>query len=111
MKLYIDTSSNQKTIVALNGRKLERSSRIWHSQVVLPLIDKLLRSTGKKLSDIKEIKVNTGPGSFTGLRVGVGIANALGWSLKVPVNGKKVSPKRILEPVYEARMSSASTPS
>ncbi len=39
---------------------------------------------------LKEIRVNTGPGSFTGLRVGASIANALGFLLKISVNSKKI---------------------
>lgn len=99
MKLYIDTSSNQKTIVKLDAKTLEIDSREWHSQVVLPMVKKLLGR--RPLSTITEIEVNTGPGSFTGLRVGVSIANALGFALKIPVNGKKVSDLDIVEPQYE----------
>lgn len=40
-----------------------------------------------KLSDITEIQVKTGPGSFTGLRVGVSVAKTLGKLLHIPVNG------------------------
>ena len=101
MKLYIDTSSNQRTVVRLGEKELVQDSSVWHSQVVLPMIQKLLRATRHKLSAITEIEVNPGPGSFTGLRVGVAIANALGYALKIPVNGKKVSDLDIVEPQYE----------
>ena len=40
--------------------------------------------------DLDGIEVETGPGSFTGLRVGVSVANALGFELDIPVNGKKL---------------------
>lgn len=88
MKLYIDTSSNQKTIVQLDGKKLEKDSSVWHSQVVLPMIKKLVGKDG--LKKIKEIEVNTGPGSFTGLRVGVAIAQALSYALRIPVNNPEI---------------------
>ncbi|MCL4390481.1 MAG: tRNA (adenosine(37)-N6)-threonylcarbamoyltransferase complex dimerization subunit type 1 TsaB [Patescibacteria group bacterium] len=87
MKLYIDTSSNQRTVVRLGERELVQSSRAWHSQVVLPMIKKLLTANSCQLKAIDEIEVNPGPGSFTGLRVGAAIAGALGYALKVPVNG------------------------
>jgi tRNA threonylcarbamoyladenosine biosynthesis protein TsaB len=48
-----------------------------------------LRKNNFEVKDIKEIEVNTGPGSFTGLRVGISVANTLGFVLKIPVNGKK----------------------
>lgn len=101
MKLFIDTSSNQKTIVKLDDQILERSSEVLHSQVVLPMIEELLKANSCQLKAITEIEVNIGPGSFTGLRVGVSIANALGFALKIPVNGKKVWELDIVEPVYE----------
>lgn len=60
------------------------------SQVLLPLIEKLLKSQKLEYKDLKGIEVETGPGSFTGIRVGVSVANALGYSLGIPVNGKKM---------------------
>ncbi len=100
MKLYIDTSSNQKTIVRLGNKELVQDSSVWHSQVVLPMVVRMLQRQGLTLSDVTEIEVVTGPGSYTGLRVGVAIANALGYALKIPVNGKKVERLEIVEPVY-----------
>lgn len=101
MKLYIDTSSNEQTIVKLDDLQLVRSSEVLHSQVVLPMVEELLAQKGKTLQDLTEIEVMIGPGSFTGLRVGVSIANALGYALKVPVNGQKVWELAIVEPKYE----------
>lgn len=100
MKLYIDTSSNKQTVVRLDQEELVRDSTVWHSQVVLPMVEELLAKKGQKMADITEIEVNVGPGSFTGLRVGVSIANTLGFVLKIPVNGKKVWEMEIVEPVY-----------
>lgn len=68
---------------------IDTSSRDTKAQNTLPLIKKLLKEGGYKLQDVKEIKVNTGPGSFVGLRVGVTIANTLAFLLNIPVNGKK----------------------
>ena len=55
----------------------------------------------RKIKDISEIEVNTGPGSFTGLRVGVSIANALGWALGIPVNGKDLKKGEVVDIKYE----------
>jgi tRNA threonylcarbamoyladenosine biosynthesis protein TsaB len=50
-------------------------------------IDKLLRSQRKELKNVRAVVVFMGPGSFTGLRIGISVANALADSLAVPVVG------------------------
>lgn len=99
MKLYIDTSDNTKTIVKLDDDRLEKPSGPDKSQQVLNLINQILKKNKKTLKDLTKIEVETGPGSFTGLRVGLAVANTLGWALKIPVNGKKVG--ELVEPKYE----------
>lgn len=91
MKLYIDTSKRDEVKVAIefNNKLYKKTVKNIQSQNVLQLIDKLLKEKKFKLKDVKEIEVKTEPGSFTGLRVGVSVANALGFALKIPVNGKK----------------------
>ncbi len=79
MKLYIDTSSNQQTIVQLGDKKLVRDSSVWKSQAVLPMLKELLGE--RDIKEITEIKINPGPGSYTGLKVGAAIANALSFAL------------------------------
>jgi len=91
MKLYIDTSDRSKIIIGIDNKRFETISKDGSSQKILPFIDEVLRKNAKTVKDITEIKVNVGPGSFTGLRVGVAVANTLGWTLKVPVNGKDIS--------------------
>ncbi len=102
--LSIDTSSNKKIVVGLtiNGKKdlIKQEMDKQKAQVVLPMVDALLRKHKLKLADIDEIHAETGPGSFTGLRVGVAVANALGFALKIPVNGQKVWKEAIITPIY-----------
>ena len=90
--LYIDTSEKDTAKVAIEtgGKRFEKlsESRRLKSQMVLPLIEILLEEHKLKLSDITEITVSTGPGSFTGLRVGATVGNALGYLLGIPVNGE-----------------------
>lgn len=50
-------------------------------------IDELLKRQGKGLKDVEGIVCYSGPGSFTGLRIGLSVANALAYSLKVPIVG------------------------
>lgn len=89
MKLKINTKDSKEVTVCLEGDCL-RTKNEFGSQVLLPLIVKLLKDNNKSLSDLDEIMVDKGPGSFTGLRVGVSVANALGFALNIPVNGKKL---------------------
>ena len=98
--LFIDTSSNKEiTIgVTINGKedKITRVLISHRDQVVLPMILEVLDKHKLVLKDISEIMVATGPGSFTGLRVGVAVANALSYSLQIPVNGSMTP----VEPTY-----------
>jgi tRNA threonylcarbamoyladenosine biosynthesis protein TsaB len=93
MKLFIDTSAinTAKVAVEIDGKRFEKisESKVMKSQMVLPIIEEILAEHKEKLTDITAITVATGPGSFTGLRVGATVANALGYLLHVPVNGKK----------------------
>lgn len=97
--LFIDATSNKEVRVGLriNGKNhvIRRKLDFQRAQVVLPLIDEILREKNIKLKDLNSIEVNTGAGSFTGIRVGLSVANALGLSLGIPVlpagrHGKKV---------------------
>ena len=94
MVLHIDTKDQKVITVSLkkNGKVVKSLSEEneYGSQVLLPLIIKLLQAAGCKLQDLEGIEVEKGPGSFTGLRVGVSVANALGFALGIPVNGKKI---------------------
>lgn len=60
------------------------------SQVLLPMIEKMLEKNKLEFKDLTAVEVETGPGSYTGLKVGVSVANALGYSLNIPVNGKEI---------------------
>lgn len=90
MKLFIDTSDRNKIIVGIDEKRFETEAKEGSSQKLLPFIDKVLKKKGKTIQDVTKIEVNTGPGSFTGLRVGVSVANTLGWVLRIPVNGKNI---------------------
>lgn len=97
MKLEIDTSNSERIIVVFDEIRIETDSRIGKSQQLLEIISQEMEKRGKALQDITEIEVNLGPGSFTGLRIGVSVANALGWALGIPVNGRR----QLVEPSYE----------
>lgn len=93
MTLYINTKDAKLIKVALKkGDKmvsfLEEENQ-YGSQILLPLISKILKAHDLEYKDLEGVDVETGPGSFTGLRVGVAVANALGFALEIPVDGKE----------------------
>ncbi|MDO8504036.1 MAG: hypothetical protein Q7S60_05135 [bacterium] len=100
MTLYIDASNSEKIKVGVDEDILVEDAREEKSQRLLGMIQSTLREKKISLNDITKIEVHLGPGSFTGLRVGVVIANALGWLLGVSVNGKDINKDGSLEPVY-----------
>lgn len=100
MKLHIDTSSAEKITLKLNDEVFVTEARQDKSQRLLPFIEECLATKGNTLRDLKEIDVFTGPGSFTGLRVGVAVAQSLGWSLGIPVNGNQMQAQKFIEIKY-----------
>lgn len=103
MKLSIDTTDMKKTQIRLleDGNVLAdlEKTNTFGSQVTLPMIEEALKKANRGLKDLTEIEVNEGPGSYTGTRVGISIANALAYSLMIPVNGK-MTPQYQAEPKY-----------
>lgn len=65
--------------------KLENISRQNHSILVMPMIDNILKDNNINTSDLNEIIVVNGPGSFTGVRIGVTIAKTLAYTLNIPI--------------------------
>lgn len=97
MKLFIDSSNNLKTVIKLDDDEFIKTYQSPREQDVLGAIMGVLEDKDKTVGDIKAIEVVVGPGSFTGLRVGVSIANALGYALGVSVNGGKLGETVIAE--------------
>ena len=58
-----------------------------HSQVLLPLVESLFLETGWAKSSLDKVAVGTGPGSFTGLRVGIALAQGIAQGLQIDVVG------------------------
>ncbi|MBE6152139.1 MAG: tRNA (adenosine(37)-N6)-threonylcarbamoyltransferase complex dimerization subunit type 1 TsaB [Firmicutes bacterium] len=89
ISLVIDTCTNNVVIGLLNGldvidQKIEFNDKNISTNFV-PLIDELLKKNNTKITDIKKIFVAIGPGSFTGIRVGVTFAKVMAWSLNIEV--------------------------
>lgn len=89
MILAIDTSAGQCAVALLGARthtRVERMSR-GHAEALFPMIDAVLAEAKVGYRDVSRIGVCTGPGSFTGLRVGIAAARGLALSLGIPAVG------------------------
>ena len=89
--LGIDTSTAAGGVALLAGDqvlgRLDDSHALLPSRRLLPLILELLERCQLHLQDLTGIAVAAGPGSFTGLRIGLATANGLGFALACPVLG------------------------
>lgn len=73
-------SENSK-LIGVRETELEKS----HASQLTVLIEGLLRSSAIEISDLKAVAVSKGPGSYTGLRIGVSVAKGLCYGLNIPL--------------------------
>ena len=89
--LALDTSAKTATAAVVEEDKiLCRASvtvNLTHSQTLLPLCDSMLTAAGMALRDIDLFAVSMGPGSFTGLRIGIGAVKGMAQGLNKPCLG------------------------
>lgn len=89
MLLFINTTNVDRAEIALVGEKKITKANFEInrdlSEKLLPAIKALLKKTRMSFSDILILEVVTGRGSYTGLRIGASTANALAYSLKIPI--------------------------
>lgn len=85
--LAFDTATGVCTAALwLDGRVLERTERqSRHSEHLLSIVDALLAEAGMRLQQLNAIAFGRGPGSFTGLRIGAGVAQGLAFGAGLPV--------------------------
>lgn len=117
MKLALDTSQNSGSIALVEAGKLLYSAyfdiRVTHSETLMPAIDNALKVCGKSPQDLSGLFVCIGPGSFTGLRIGLSTVKGIAYGLGIPVKAYNslelsalpciISGKNILS-VIDARM-------
>lgn len=87
--LAFDTSSSQGGVAVLRGSQV-LSRQVWirdvsHGELLTPALQQAVSDAGLKLADIDRIAIGHGPGSFTGVRVAVNAARALGYALNKPI--------------------------
>jgi len=89
--LSIDTSSNICSVAILEDTNIICELNIkdskTHSENLMPLIDKLLSTSNLNLDDIECIVCDKGPGSFTGIRIGISTVKALAEVRQIPIVG------------------------
>lgn len=87
--LLIDThDKNVLFVLYKDGNvldKVNKESNMRHSEIAMPSLIDLIERNGLKINDLKEIITVVGPGSFTGVRIGVTIAKTLAYLLKISI--------------------------
>ena len=88
--LAIDTSTNVGTAGLYSSEtglvgEITINIKRTHSENIMTAIDSLLKLTEKNIQDIDKIAVSIGPGSFTGIRIGVAAAKGLAYSMGKPI--------------------------
>lgn len=87
--LFIDTSTQHMILAYLSDAVVvdmidEVVSKDMSSQL-FPKLDQLLKKNAVSIQDIDKLYVVVGPGSFTGVRIGVTVAKTMAWSMKIPI--------------------------
>ena len=89
--LALETSAKAvSAAVSENGRILAagyQDTGLTHSRTLMPIVEHILKNTDMKLADMDAIAVAVGPGSFTGIRIGVAAAKGLAFSVDKPAVG------------------------
>ncbi len=89
--LALETSAKSvSAAVVENGAVLASACQnmgLTHSVTLMPLVDSMLKNAGLTAKDMELIAAAAGPGSFTGLRIGVSAAKGLAWALELPCCG------------------------
>lgn len=99
MKLYLDTST-ATCILKLDN--IEYRAELGHSMAekILAFIHDKLQENGKDWQDLSSITFMSGPGSFTGLRIGAAVVNTLADQLSIPLYDHHGKKHQIILPDY-----------
>lgn len=86
--LSIDSSATAASAALTEDSKLIgeffTNTSFTHSRTLVPMIDSLLNVSGKNVSDVDVVAVSNGPGSFTGVRIGVSVAKGIAFPADLP---------------------------
>ena len=106
--LFIDTASSRIILAILENDKIVYEKNVENdmnlSTRIFPLIDEMFQKTNIQPSDVDRIYVVNGPGSFTGVRIGVTIAKTMAWALHkeiVPLSELELMATTSVEQTYK----------
>lgn len=89
--LALDTTAVTASVALLENECVIASTsvhnKLTHSEKLLPMIDELLENSGYTIEDVDLIGVSRGPGSFTGVRIGIATAKGLAFAKNIPIAG------------------------
>ena len=89
--LAFETSAKAGSVALLEDTKLlgesYQNTGLTHSQTIMTMAEDLLKASGKTPQDVQAVAVAAGPGSFTGVRIGVAAAKGFAWGAELPCYG------------------------
>ena len=103
--LCLECSATPASVAVVEDEKIIGSSfintKLTHSQTLMPMVKSLLDATTLTINDIDGIAISQGPGSFTGIRIGISAAKGLGFTKSLPCVG--VSTLRAMAENFKGR--------
>ena len=91
LTLAFETSAKAASVALLDGEKLlgesYQNTGLTHSQTLLSMAEDLIKNCGYTPAQIQAVAVAAGPGSFTGVRIGVAAAKGFAWGAELPCCG------------------------
>lgn len=100
MKLYLDTSDQKLCILKLDDKTYGWEANKELAEKLLEFIKDKLEENNKTWQDIEEITFFSGPGSFTGLRIGAAVVNTLASELNIPLYDHHKNQHEVIIPDY-----------
>lgn len=91
LTLAFETSAKAGSVALLEGNKLlgesYQNTGLTHSQTIMTMAQSLIAACGHTPQDVQAVAVAAGPGSFTGIRIGVAAAKGFAWGAEIPCYG------------------------
>ena len=89
--LAFETTAKAGSVALLEDGKLlaesYQNTGLTHSQTLMVMAEDMLKAAGKTMAEVSAVAVAEGPGSFTGVRIGVAAAKGLAWGGELPCYG------------------------